>query len=76
MPPRANWKGYRKLSLVTCSVELFPATSDKEKVSFHLLNSATGHRLERQYVDNETGRVVDRDNRVKGYEVARAITSS
>jgi DNA end-binding protein Ku len=75
MPPRANWKGYLKLSL-TCSVELFPATSDKEKVSFHFLNSATGHRLEQQYVDNETGRVVDRDNRVKGYEVARAITSS
>jgi len=71
MPPRANWKGYLKLSLVTCSVELFPATSDKEKVSFHLLNSATGHRLKQQYVDNETGRVVDRDNRVKGYEVAK-----
>jgi DNA end-binding protein Ku len=49
MPPRANWKGYLKLSLVTCSVELFPATSDKEKVSFHLLNSATGHRLKQQY---------------------------
>jgi DNA end-binding protein Ku len=66
-----NWKGYLKLSLVTCSVELFPATSDKETVSFHLLNSATGHRLKQQYVDNETGRVVDRDNRVKGYEVAK-----
>jgi DNA end-binding protein Ku len=71
MPPRANWKGYLKLSLVTCSVELFPATSDKEKVSFHLLNVATGHRLKQQYVDSETGRAVDRDNRVKGYEVAK-----
>ena len=40
MPPRANWKGYLKLSLVTCPIALFPATSSKEKVSFHLLNGA------------------------------------
>ncbi len=71
MPPRANWKGYLKLSLVTCQVALFPAASDKEKVSFHLLNGATGHRLKQQYVDSETGRVVDREDRVKGYEVAK-----
>ncbi len=71
MPPRANWKGYLKLSLVTCSVELFPATSDKEKVSFHLLNGATGHRLKQQYVDAETGTIVDREERVKGYEVGK-----
>src|SRR3984893_1039392 len=71
MPPRANWKGYLKLSLVTCPVALSPATSDKEKVSFHLLNSATGHRLKQQYVDSETGKIVDRENRVKGYEVAK-----
>jgi DNA end-binding protein Ku len=71
MPPRANWKGYLKLSLVTCSVELFPATSDKEKVSFHLLNGATGHRLKQQYVDAETGAIVDREDRVKGYEVGK-----
>ena len=71
MPPRANWKGYLKLSLVTCSVELFPATSDKERVSFHFLNGETGHRLKQQYVDTETGMVVDRENRVKGYEVAK-----
>src|ERR1700730_373503 len=50
---------------------MYPATSDKENVSFHLLNGATGHRLKQQYVDNETGTVVDRDNRVKGYEVAK-----
>ncbi len=71
MPPRANWNGYLKLSLVTCQVALFPAASDKEKVSFHLLNGATGHRLKQQYVDSETGRVVDREDRVKGYEVAK-----
>jgi non-homologous end joining protein Ku len=61
MPPRANWNGYLKLSLVTGSLALFPATSDKEKVSFHFLNGATGHRLEQQYVDKETGRVVNRE---------------
>jgi DNA end-binding protein Ku len=71
MPPRANWNGYLKLSLVTCQVALFPAASDKEKVSFHLLNGATGHRLKQQYLDSETGRVVDREDRVKGYEVAK-----
>ena len=71
MSPGANWKGYLKLSLVTCQVALFPAASDKEKVSFHLLNGATGHRLKQQYVDSETGRVVDREDRIKGYEVAK-----
>ena len=72
MPPRANWKGYLKLSLVTCPVALSPATSDKEKVSFHLLNSATGHRLKQQYVDTETGAIVDREDMVKGYEVGKS----
>jgi DNA end-binding protein Ku len=71
MPPGANWKGYLKLSLVTCQVALFPAASDKEKVSFHLLNGATGHRLKQQYVDAETGTIVDREDRVKGYEVGK-----
>ncbi|MGH6839968.1 MAG: Ku protein [Methylocella sp.] len=71
MPPRANWKGYLKLSLVTCPVAVFPATSDSEKISFHLLNSATGHRLKQQYIDAETGDIVDRDDRIKGYEVGK-----
>jgi DNA end-binding protein Ku len=71
MPPRANWKGYLKLSLVTCPVAVFPATSDSEKVSFHLLNSATGHRLKQQYIDSETATIVDREDRAKGYEVGK-----
>jgi DNA end-binding protein Ku len=71
VPPRANWKGYLKLSLVTCPVALFPAVSNKDKVSFHLLNGETGHRLKQQYVDSETGEIVDRENRVKGYEVGK-----
>ena len=70
MPPRANWKGYLKLSLVTCQLNCSRA-SDKEKVSFHLLNGATGRRLKQQYVDAETGTIVDREERVKGYEVGK-----
>ncbi len=71
MPPRANWKGYLKLSLVSCPVALFPAVSASEKVSFHMLNGETGSRLKQQYVDAETGDIVDRDERVKGYEIAK-----
>ncbi len=69
MPPRANWKGYLRLSLVTCPIGLFPATSNQEKISFHLLNKKTGHRLKQQYVDAETGAAVPREEQVKGYEV-------
>ena len=71
MPPRANWKGYLKLSLVSCKVALFPAASNQEKVSFHLLNSVTGNRLKQQYIDAETGEIVDREDRIKGYEIGK-----
>jgi hypothetical protein len=49
--PRAYWKGYLRLSLVTCPIELFPATSEAEKTHFHLINTRTGHRLRQQMVD-------------------------
>lgn len=71
MAPRANWKGYLKLSLVSCPVALFPVASAAEKVSFHLLNPATGNRLKQHYVDAETGEPVERDEQVKGYEVSK-----
>jgi DNA end-binding protein Ku len=71
MPPRSNWKGYLKLSLVSCPVALFSAASATEKVAFHMLNAETGNRLKQQYVDAETGDIVERDERVKGYEVAK-----
>ena len=71
MATRANWKGYLKLSLVSCPVALFPAATLSEKVSFHLLNRETGHRLKQQYVDADTGDVVDRSERTRGYEVAK-----
>src|SRR3954470_9738340 len=76
MAPRANWKGYLKLSLVSCAVQLFPATTAKERVTFHLLNRETGHRLRRQLVDRETGEVVEAPDQVKGYEIGNATTSS
>ena len=54
MAPRANWKGFLRLSLVTCPVALYPATSDTEKVSFNQINRKTGHRIKYLKVDAET----------------------
>jgi DNA end-binding protein Ku len=67
MAPRAFWKGYLKLSLVTCPVAMMPATSEGEKVRFHTLNRATGNRVVSRYVDGATGDPVDDDDQVKGY---------
>jgi DNA end-binding protein Ku len=71
MAPRANWKGYLKLSLVSCAVELYPATTQKERVTFHLLNRETGNRLRRQLVDPETGDVVETQDQIKGYAIGK-----
>jgi len=68
MAPRPFWKGYLKLSLVTCPVAMAPATSEGEKVRFHTLNRATGNRVESRYVDAETGKPVEADDEVKGYQ--------
>jgi DNA end-binding protein Ku len=69
MAPRANWKGFLRLSLVTCPVALFPATSESEKVSFNQINKNTGHRIKYAKVDAETGEEVSSDDIVKGYKV-------
>lgn len=69
MAPRPIWKGYLKLSLVTCGVELTAATTHSEKVSFRILNRTTGNTVRREYVDSETGKPVDDEHQVKGYEV-------
>ncbi len=69
--PRAYWKGYLKLSLVSCPVALFPATSDSEKISFHQIHKQTGNRIRYKKVDADTGREVDNDDIVKGYEVSK-----
>jgi DNA end-binding protein Ku len=71
MAPRANWKGYLKLSLVSCAVALYPATSSSSRVRFHTLNRATGNRVKRQFIDPETGDPVENDEQVKGYEVGK-----
>ncbi len=69
MAPRAYWKGYLKLSLVSCPIALFPATSEREKISFHQVNKATGNRIRYKKIDAETGEEVDNADIVKGYEV-------
>jgi DNA end-binding protein Ku len=69
MAPRANWKGFLRLSLVTCPVALYPATSDTEKVSFNQINRKTGHRIKYAKVDAETGEEVASDDIMKGYKV-------
>jgi DNA end-binding protein Ku len=71
MAPRANWKGYLRLSLVSCPIALYPASSLSEKVSFNRINRKTGHRLKQQNVDSETGEVVPREDTARGYEVGK-----
>jgi DNA end-binding protein Ku len=71
MPPRAYWKGSLKLSLVTCPIALYPASTQAEKTHFHQINVKTGNRLKQQMVDEETGRVVDRDHKGRGYELSK-----
>jgi DNA end-binding protein Ku len=71
MASRPNWKGYLKLSLVSCPVALYTATSSSARVSLHILNRDTGNRVRRQLVDAESGKVVDADEQVRGYEVDR-----
>jgi len=69
MAPRPAWKGYLKLSLVTCAVELSSATSEGDKISFHVLNRKTGNRVRRQYVHAESGKPVAEKDQVSGYEI-------
>jgi DNA end-binding protein Ku len=69
--PRAYWKGYLKLSLVSCPISLFPATSGREKISFHQLNRNTGNRIRYRKVDAETGDEVEASDIIKGYEVSK-----
>jgi len=66
--PRANWKGHLKLGELTAAVALYSAATTSERVSFNMINRKTGHRIERHFVDSETGKPVERDDQVKGYE--------
>jgi DNA end-binding protein Ku len=69
MAPRANWKGFLRLSLVTCPVALYPATSESEKISFNQLNRQTGHRIKYLKVDADSGEEAPNEDIVKGYQL-------
>jgi DNA end-binding protein Ku len=71
MAPRPNWKGYLKLSLVSCSVALYPATTTSERIHFNIINRKTGNRIHNDIVDAETGQPVEPEDRVKGYEFTK-----
>ena len=69
MAPRANWKGFLRLSLVTCPIALYPATSESEKIGFNQINKKTGNRIRYLKVDAETGEEVESGDIIKGYPV-------
>jgi DNA end-binding protein Ku len=71
MAPRAYWKGSLKLSLVSCPVVLYPASTSVEKTRFHMINRETGNRLKQQMVDAETGDIVESDQKGRGYELSK-----
>src|SRR5215469_18293346 len=71
MAPRAYWKGYLKLSLVSCPIALYPAASSSERVSFNRINKKTGNRLKQLLVDGETGEPVEKEDIGRGYEVGK-----
>ena len=69
MAPRPNWKGFLKLSLVSCAVAMYSATNTSQRVRFNILNRKTGHRIRNDVVDAETGDPVEQEDRVKGYKL-------
>jgi DNA end-binding protein Ku len=71
MAARAYWKGSLKLSLVSCPILLYPASTSVEKTRFHMINKQTGNRLKQQMVDAETGDVVESDRKGRGYELSK-----
>jgi DNA end-binding protein Ku len=68
LQPRANWKGFLKIAEIACPVALYTAASTSERIAFHTINRKTGNRVHRQFVDSETGKPVEKDDQVKGYE--------
>lgn len=71
MAPRAYWKGFLRLSLVSCPIALFPATLEREKIRFHQLNKATGNRIRYRKVDEDSGDEVEQADIIEGYEVEK-----
>jgi DNA end-binding protein Ku len=71
LPPRASWKGFLKIAEVTVPVGLYAAASTTERIALHTINRPTGHRVRREFIDAESGETVERDDQVKGYQVAK-----
>ena len=71
MAVRANWKGYLKLSLVSCKVALYPATSSSSRVRFHTLSRETGAKVKRQYIDPTTYAPVEGHDQIRGFQVGK-----
>jgi len=71
MAPRPNWKGHLKLSLVSCAVALYPATTTSQRIRFNIINRETGNRIRNEVVDAETGDPVEPEDRVKGYQLEK-----
>jgi DNA end-binding protein Ku len=71
MAPRAYWKGFLRLSLVSCPIQLFPATTEREKISFNQINKETGNRIRYRKVDDDTGEEVESSNIIKGYQIEK-----
>ena len=71
MAPRPQWKGYLKLSLVSCPVALYSATSTSQRIRFNIINKKTGNRVHNQVVDAKTEEPVEQDDRVKGYQIEK-----
>ena len=69
MAARASWKGHLKVGDLVCAVGLYTAVSTSDRISFNIISRKTGHRVERQFVDSETGKAVERDDQVKGYQL-------
>lgn len=71
MAPRANWKGFLKVGALSCPVALYTAVSTSERIAFHTLNRKTGNRVHREFIDAETGKPVEKEDQIKGYEVSQ-----
>jgi DNA end-binding protein Ku len=70
-PARPYWKGYLKLSLVSCPICLYSGTSSTERVSFRQINKKTGNRLRQQLIDEVTREPVEGPDKGRGYEYAK-----
>lgn len=74
MNARAIWKGHLSIGDLGCAVALYSAVNGAERAAFHIINRDTGHRVRREYVDGDSGRPVDKDDLVKGYDTSEGQT--